>query len=390
MTSGDEEGEPFWTVDNQRPHEERFPDAVDALMGVLAARADRVHVMCDHTVGAVPGLADRTPETIATIPHGSYTGWYPPPVPGPVARARLGLPDDVLVLACLGMIRPYKGVDRMLAHLDAIEHAAGRAVKFLVAGEVMEWPESADLVGRLEADARVHFIPGFVPSSDLPYMYGFADIVVLPYRGPLSEPASTNQKSHSAWGPLDGSLSRPPMALGMCIWLTGLPAAGKTTVGDAVASVLMRQGVDVVRLDGDEVRRILSPDLGFSRADRDENVRRITALAVTAAESGSTAIVSVISPFSNARQRARALVEEYGPFFEVHVDTPVEVCAARDPKGLYARAAAHEISGLTGWDAPYERPTHPDLILRTHETSLAGCVAWVCAFIAAGVVETAT
>ncbi len=182
-------GRTIWTVHNQRPHEERFPDAVDALMGVLAARADRVHVMCDHTVGVVPGLADRTPETIATIPHGSYSGWYPPPVSGPVARARLGLPDDVLVLACLGIIRPYKGIDRMLAHLDAIEHAAGRAVKFLVAGEVMEWAGSADLVGRLEADARVHFIRGFVPSSDLPYMYGSADIAVLPYRRILNSGA---------------------------------------------------------------------------------------------------------------------------------------------------------------------------------------------------------
>lgn len=151
----------------------------------------------------------------------------------------------------------------------------------------------------------------------------------------------------------------------MTIWLTGLPSAGKTTVGDLVAAALQERGLIVERLDGDVVRRHLSAGLGYSREDRDTNVTRIGWVASRLTRAGVAVVVSVIAPYATARKQARTLVEEHGAFVEVHVDASLEECARRDVKGLYARAFRGEIHDFTGVSDPYEVPEAPELRLDT-------------------------
>lgn len=153
----------------------------------------------------------------------------------------------------------------------------------------------------------------------------------------------------------------------MTVWLTGLPSAGKTTIARALAGRLKAGGYRVEVLDGDAVREHLTRDLGFSRADREENVRRIGFVASLLARNGVVAVCSVISPYRQGRDEIRRLHQ--GRFFEVHVSTPVEICSARDVKGLYAKQRRGEISGLTGVDDPYEAPLNPELVLPTHQQS---------------------
>jgi bifunctional enzyme CysN/CysC len=151
---------------------------------------------------------------------------------------------------------------------------------------------------------------------------------------------------------------------GATVWLTGLPAAGKSTTAMALEQALVARGRLAYHLDGDELRAGLRQDLGFSLTDREENVRRVAAVARILADTGVIAIVSLISPYRKGRASARRLHEDGGlPFLEVHLATPLEVCEQRDPKGLYARARRGEISGLTGLDAPYETPREPDLVI---------------------------
>ena len=155
---------------------------------------------------------------------------------------------------------------------------------------------------------------------------------------------------------------------GTTVWLTGLPSAGKTTLAKALAQRLSGR-VEV--LDGDEVREFLTKGLGFSREDRDTNVLRIGWVAATLAKHGVLVLAAVISPYAETRAAVKELHEQRGAgFLEIHVATPVEVCSDRDVKGLYAKQAAGEMSGLTGVDAPYEAPTAPDAVVRTHEQSL--------------------
>ena len=158
-------------------------------------------------------------------------------------------------------------------------------------------------------------------------------------------------------------------AVGATVWLTGLPSAGKTTLAGALSARLDRERVEL--LDGDEVREFLSAGLGFSRQDRDTNVLRIGWVAATLARHGVLVLASVISPFAETREQVRRLHGERGAtFLEVHVATPVEVCAERDVKGLYARQRAGDLQGLTGVDAPYEPPTAPDARIPTQDQSL--------------------
>jgi len=152
---------------------------------------------------------------------------------------------------------------------------------------------------------------------------------------------------------------------GLVVWLTGLPAAGKTTIASNLVPELERRGLLVEHLDGDVVRTHLSKGLGFSREDRDTNIARIGWVASRVARAGASVIVSVVSPYEEARRHARALVEPHAPFVEVHVATPLEECARRDPKGLYAQAFAGEIDDFTGVSAPYEAPLSPELRLDT-------------------------
>ena len=146
------------------------------------------------------------------------------------------------------------------------------------------------------------------------------------------------------------------------VWITGLPAAGKTTLAAAVRAELTRRGVVVCVLDGDELRRGLSSDLGLSRGDRAEQARRAAHVAALVAQAGVVAVVALVSPYADDRHAARELHDAKGiPFVEVWIDTPLAVCQQRDPKGLYARARNGELTGLTGIDEPYEPPTHPSL-----------------------------
>ncbi len=152
------------------------------------------------------------------------------------------------------------------------------------------------------------------------------------------------------------------------MWLTGLPSAGKTTIGHALEKRLLAAGHRVEVLDGDVLRTHLTRGLGFSREDREENVRRIGFVAHLLSRNGVVAVVSVISPYRSMRDELREL--HAGRFFEVHVATPVEVCAERDVKGLYARQRAGELQGLTGVDDPYEVPLHPEAVIQTQNQIL--------------------
>jgi adenylyl-sulfate kinase len=152
---------------------------------------------------------------------------------------------------------------------------------------------------------------------------------------------------------------------GFVLWLTGLPAAGKTTIASNVVPELELRGHVVDHLDGDIVRTHLSKGLGFSKADRDANVARIAWVASRIARAGGAVIVSAVSPYEVARKQARSLVEPHAPFVEVHVATPLEECARRDPKGMYAKAFSGELENFTGVSAPYEAPRDPELRLDT-------------------------
>lgn len=164
---------------------------------------------------------------------------------------------------------------------------------------------------------------------------------------------------------------------GCVLWFTGLSGAGKSTLAWAVANELAHEGAPVEVLDGDEVRTHLSAGLGFSREDRDTNVRRIGWVAATLAKHGVIAVTAAISPYRDARAEARALADAKAPgsFVEVFVDAPVEVCEARDVKGLYAKARAGEISAFTGVSDPYEAPTDPEVHVRTDQQGEAESVA---------------
>jgi adenylyl-sulfate kinase len=152
---------------------------------------------------------------------------------------------------------------------------------------------------------------------------------------------------------------------GFVVWFTGLSGAGKTTVANIVEAELEQRGHVVDHLDGDIVRTHLSKGLGFSKDDRDENIHRIGWVASRVARAGAAVIVSAISPYEAARRHARGLVEPHAPFVEVYVATPLEECARRDPKGLYAAAFAGELADFTGVSAPYETPSAPEIVLDT-------------------------
>jgi bifunctional enzyme CysN/CysC len=149
---------------------------------------------------------------------------------------------------------------------------------------------------------------------------------------------------------------------GATIWMTGLSGSGKSTIATAVEHTLVSSGRHAYMLDGDNLRHGLNAGLGFSEEDRAENVRRVGEVAKLFAEAGTVAVVSLVSPFKDARDRVRFAHEEAGiPFHEVFVDTPLEECERRDPKGLYAKARAGEITDLTGVGSPYEAPVNPEL-----------------------------
>jgi adenylylsulfate kinase len=170
---------------------------------------------------------------------------------------------------------------------------------------------------------------------------------------------------------------------GATIWLTGLPSAGKSTIARLLADRLAAQGRRVEVLDGDEVRAHLSPALGYSKEDRDANVRRIGYVAELLASNAVLVLAPVIAPYASSRAAVRERHRRSGTaYIEIHIATPVEVCAERDAKGLYARQAAGLVTGLTGVDDPYEAPVDPDARLDTSARTVEECAAEILELLA--------
>ncbi|GIW39688.1 MAG: adenylyl-sulfate kinase [Candidatus Binatia bacterium] len=167
---------------------------------------------------------------------------------------------------------------------------------------------------------------------------------------------------------------------GCTIWLTGLPASGKSTLANLLEKTLWERGARAYVLDGDNIRHGLNRDLGFSPEDRQENIRRIGEVAKLFTDAGVIVITAFISPYRSDRDNVRRIMRE-GDFIEVFVDAPLEVCEARDPKGHYKKARAGSLPDFTGVSAPYEAPENPELRLRTDRLSPEECVSRIVAFL---------
>ncbi len=165
---------------------------------------------------------------------------------------------------------------------------------------------------------------------------------------------------------------------GFCLWFTGLSGAGKSTIAEVVMEELRRRGHRVELLDGDEVRENLSKGLGFSKEDRDTNIRRIGWVAAVLARNGVVAITAAISPYRDIRDEIRGQIDN---FVEVYVDTPLGVCEERDVKGLYAKARSGEIPQFTGVSDPYEPPPAPEVRVVTHDRDVAASAAQVLSYL---------
>ena len=157
------------------------------------------------------------------------------------------------------------------------------------------------------------------------------------------------------------------MGKGVTVWFTGLPCCGKTTIADRVAEILKAEGKKVERLDGDTVRKGLTSDLGFSKEDRNENIKRVTFVAKLLTRNDVIVLATFVSPYEARRVKTR---EEIGEFMLVYVKAPVEVCIERDVKGMFKKALAGEIKNFTGVDDPYEEPESPELIVETDKETL--------------------
>ena len=168
---------------------------------------------------------------------------------------------------------------------------------------------------------------------------------------------------------------------GAVLWFTGLSASGKSTLASEVEKALFKRGYFSYVLDGDNVRHGLNGDLGFTAADRTENIRRIGEVAKLFAESGALVLTAFISPYREDREHVREIMARDRDFMEVFVSCPVEVCEARDPKGLYKKARAGEIPNFTGIDAPYEEPEAPEVVLETDVHDVEACVKQVLTYL---------
>jgi adenylylsulfate kinase len=187
----------------------------------------------------------------------------------------------------------------------------------------------------------------------------------------LSQPSSSDVVWHSE------SVTRSQRETllgqkGACLWFTGLSGSGKSTLANALCAQLHQLGRHTVLLDGDNIRHGLCGDLSFSETDRVENIRRISEVAKLFVEAGSIVLTAFISPFIKDRAQARARLGQ--DFFEIFVDVPLDICAQRDPKGLYAKAKKGEIKNFTGIDSPYESPVNPELHLKNTDTNISEMV----------------
>ena len=165
------------------------------------------------------------------------------------------------------------------------------------------------------------------------------------------------------------------------VWLTGLPVSGKSTIAHAVEEKLYQVNCRTIVLDGDNIRHNLCGDLGFSKKDRTENIRRIAEVAKLFVEAGMIVLTAFISPFKTDREWVRGLFTRGDDFLEIYCNCPLEICEQRDVKGHYRRARAGEIQEFTGISSPYEEPEAPDMILNTHITQIDSCVEKVIALL---------
>jgi adenylylsulfate kinase len=159
---------------------------------------------------------------------------------------------------------------------------------------------------------------------------------------------------------------------GFTLWFTGLPCSGKSTIADAVAEELRQRGLKAERLDADIIRKHLWKELGYSKEDRDENIRRATFLAKLLTKNGIVVLTSFISPYRELRDYAR---REIGDFVEIYVKCPVEICIQRDSRGMYKKALAGEIQNFTGVSDPYEEPLNPEIIIKSDKDTLEETIA---------------
>ena len=165
-----------------------------------------------------------------------------------------------------------------------------------------------------------------------------------------------------------------------CVWFTGLSGPGKSTIANRLEQRLFAAGRHTYLLDGDNIRHGLNRDLGFTEADRAENIRRVAEVARLMVDAGLVVLVAFISPFRAEREGARELFAE-GEFIEVFVDTPLDECERRDPKGLYGKARRGALPNFTGIDSPYEPPEHPELHVHTTGRTVDECVEQILAVV---------
>ncbi|MFN3813548.1 MAG: adenylyl-sulfate kinase [Aquificaceae bacterium] len=166
----------------------------------------------------------------------------------------------------------------------------------------------------------------------------------------------------------------------MAVWFTGLPASGKSTIAHATEKKLYELGIRTYTLDGDNIRHSLCSDLGFSKKDRDENLRRVAEVVKLFVDAGIIALAAFVSPLKEQREKVKSIIGRED-FLEIYCRCPVEVCESRDPKGMYKKAILGKIEEFTGISSPYEEPENPDLVLDTHLLSVEESVEKVVSLI---------